>query len=295
MEELLALALSSHGDKSDGQPSTGRATRAQNSAGQDKLPPRLRNKSVKDQSAKSSSVASPARSVSPTRMNVIRVPGSDKLLEARLTSALANRKFRQWCLYEFFCSTIDQDWFAQNDFQQCLNGLGMESVTHLTRPKWRYVRSVIGKPRRVSHAFFMEERTNLNAYRMTCRKSPEEKEEHKHAEDEEPSQSSKEEHVVTLIPVGSPVLCTSCSCSIVASHSLTSHSLRRRLQRFVARCHRSPALELLLRHQSEQRRGQVSRGHVGHGEYLLNIDWLAVLTAFSRTKKSTRPSANSKP
>lgn len=209
VEELLALALSGHGDKADGQANTGR-TRNQNSAAQDKLPPRLRNKSAKDQGAKSTSaIQSPARSASPTRISVIRVPGSDKLLEARLNSALANPKFRQWCLYEFFYATIDQEFFAQNDFQQCLDGLGLASVTHLTRPKWRYVRSVIGKPRRVSHAFFMEERTNLNAHRMARRSSEDEQEkdeENKNVEEDEASQSSKEEPA--LIPVGAPVLCT---------------------------------------------------------------------------------------
>jgi len=140
---------------------------------------------------------------------VTRVPGGDKLLESRLNSALANPKFRRWCAYEFFYGTIDQDWFAQNEFQQCLNGLGLGSVTHLTRPKWRYVRSVIGKPRRVSHAFFVEERTNLNVHRM-ARRSPEDEqdkdEENKRADDEELSHS-KEEHLTALIPVGTQVTC----------------------------------------------------------------------------------------
>jgi hypothetical protein len=92
---------------------------------------------------------------------------------------------RHWCMYEWFYSTLDRDFFNENEFRACLRLMGLDHVstpivvrtvvghrhsrcdgfahvgvhqlTHLTRTEWSAVRSVIsseiGKPRRFSRAF----------------------------------------------------------------------------------------------------------------------------------------------
>jgi len=56
-------------------------------------------------------------------------------------------------MYEWFYSNIDQVYFNQNEFQECLDSLNV-SATSLTRTEWSCIRSILGKPRRFSRFFF---------------------------------------------------------------------------------------------------------------------------------------------
>src|SRR3546814_9167821 len=99
----------------------------------------------------------------------------------RLLAVLASN-MRHWCMYEWFYSTLDRDFFNENEFRACLRLMGMDHVswlpvvlacltpnadetlawrmfqlTHLSRTEWRAVRNVmsreIGLPRRFSPSF----------------------------------------------------------------------------------------------------------------------------------------------
>jgi len=99
---------------------------------------------------------------------IIPSPKSEECLR-QLTVALKSKKFRSWCRCEFFVSAIDRLYFAQNDFMECLYEYGMGNIKQITRTEWSYVRSIIGKPRRMSAAFFREERKKLERYRDDVR------------------------------------------------------------------------------------------------------------------------------
>eukprot|EP00026_Physarum_polycephalum_P002595 Phypoly_transcript_02602.p1 GENE.Phypoly_transcript_02602~~Phypoly_transcript_02602.p1 ORF type:complete len:708 (+),score=104.49 Phypoly_transcript_02602:238-2361(+) len=75
----------------------------------------------------------------------------------------------RWAVYEWFYSDIDRVYFQVNDFQECLNDLGLSKVRKLTRVEWAHVRSAMGKPRRLSRAFLKQERTKLYNTRSNVR------------------------------------------------------------------------------------------------------------------------------
>ena len=75
----------------------------------------------------------------------------------------------RWAVYEWFYSDIDRVYFQVNDFQECLNDLGLSKVRKLTRVEWSQVRSAMGKPRRLSRAFLKQERTKLYNTRSNVR------------------------------------------------------------------------------------------------------------------------------
>ena len=52
-----------------------------------------------------------------------------------------------------------------NEFQNLLNDLNLYSVTKLTRTEWSYIRSKMGKPRRLSQAYLSQELQKLRRYR----------------------------------------------------------------------------------------------------------------------------------
>lgn len=92
-------------------------------------------------------------------------------MAARLKSLVKLPKSHNWINYEWFYSSIDQVLFLdQNEYNTCLN----DSFPHLktrcmTRPQWRQIRRLMGKPRRCSKAFFDEERSTLNTRRNKIR------------------------------------------------------------------------------------------------------------------------------
>jgi hypothetical protein len=78
-------------------------------------------------------------------------------------------RLRQWCIYEWFYSNIDQDWFNQNDFMALLQAIHLAKMSAGTKAQWNIVRQACGKPRRLSKRFFDEERAKLKHHRKEVR------------------------------------------------------------------------------------------------------------------------------
>ncbi|OMO69338.1 Always early, putative isoform 3, partial [Corchorus capsularis] len=60
-------------------------------------------------------------------------------------------------------------WFAKMEFVEYLDLVGLGHFPRLTRFEWGVIRSSLGKPRRFSERFLMEEREKLNQYRESVR------------------------------------------------------------------------------------------------------------------------------
>ncbi|XP_072985340.1 protein ALWAYS EARLY 3-like isoform X1 [Typha latifolia] len=95
---------------------------------------------------------------------------STAYLKEKLPLCLSFKMLRRWCAYEWFYSAIDYPWFARNDFVEYLNHVKMGHIPRLTRAEWSIIRSSLGKPRRFSKKFLLEEREKLEQYRKTVRR-----------------------------------------------------------------------------------------------------------------------------
>jgi len=89
-------------------------------------------------------------------------------LEA-LVHSLSTPARRRFAMADFFYSTVDRAYFNQNEFQEDLDALGLSHVQTLTRTEWSRVRVLLGRRRRVSPAFFRQERRRLEEYRQVVR------------------------------------------------------------------------------------------------------------------------------
>lgn len=100
---------------------------------------------------------------------------TNKPLNEQLISKLSNflklPKAIRWICCEWFYSDIDRVIFeSENDFSLCIQQSFAKLKTRkLTRKQWCIVRSLIGKPRRCSQAFFQEERQMLDEKRQKIR------------------------------------------------------------------------------------------------------------------------------
>lgn len=94
---------------------------------------------------------------------------STKKLQDTFAHCNSSRSFRRWSFYEWFYSAIDRMYFSQNEFQDCLYDCGFGQVSKLTRREWAYVRKTMGRPRRMSKAFFTEEHWKLDTFRSNVR------------------------------------------------------------------------------------------------------------------------------
>jgi len=94
-----------------------------------------------------------------------------KALSCNLNNLLKQSKARSWVCYEWFYSEIDRALFlGDNDFSQCLKDYFPKLKTRkLIRVQWSMIRRMMGKPRRCSPAFFLEERQALAAKRRKIR------------------------------------------------------------------------------------------------------------------------------
>ncbi|GKV18563.1 hypothetical protein SLEP1_g28925 [Rubroshorea leprosula] len=91
-------------------------------------------------------------------------------LKRKLSSCLSSDMARRWCSFEWFYSAIDYPWFAKKEFVEYLNHVGLGHIPRLTRVEWGVIRSSLGKPRRFSERFLLEEREKLKQYRESVRK-----------------------------------------------------------------------------------------------------------------------------
>jgi hypothetical protein len=106
-------------------------------------------------------------------------PQINKLLTAAAATAESQQLGRflkgnghMYCMYEWFYSHLDRDYFALNEFSSMLNvkaNFPLGNVPLLTRSEWAVVRRKLGRPRRLSPAFFASERAKLHAYREDVR------------------------------------------------------------------------------------------------------------------------------
>ncbi|XP_068717813.1 protein lin-9 homolog isoform X1 [Montipora capricornis] len=107
--------------------------------------------------------------------NLIGNGSADKKLAkasfAKLQNLLKLPKAARWCYFEWFYSSIDRVLFdGDNDFHVCLRESFPNLKTHkLRRAEWRELRRLMGKPRRCSPAFFLEERQALEEKRRKIR------------------------------------------------------------------------------------------------------------------------------
>lgn len=94
-----------------------------------------------------------------------------KKIGFRLKNLLKLPKAHKMCIYEWFYSHIDKCLFdGDNDFLLCLKeSFPTLSTKGLTRAHWAKVRRIMGKPRRCSEAFFLEERNSLKSKRFKIR------------------------------------------------------------------------------------------------------------------------------
>ncbi|KAJ7373490.1 Protein lin-9 [Desmophyllum pertusum] len=90
---------------------------------------------------------------------------------AKLQNLLKLPKAARWCYFEWFYSSLDRVLFeGDNDFHVCLKESFPNLKTRkLRRIEWREVRRLMGKPRRCSPAFFLEERQALEEKRRKIR------------------------------------------------------------------------------------------------------------------------------
>lgn len=89
----------------------------------------------------------------------------------RLRNLLKLPKAHKWVSYEWFYSYVDRPLFdGPNDFQICLSeSFPQLRSRQLTRAEWSHIRTLMGKPRRCSPAFFAEERAELERRRHKIR------------------------------------------------------------------------------------------------------------------------------
>ncbi|KAI9128525.1 hypothetical protein K1719_000008 [Acacia pycnantha] len=87
----------------------------------------------------------------------------------KLIHCLSSHQIRLWCTFEWFYSAIDYPWFAKREFTEYLEHVGLGHVPRLTRIEWGVIRSSLGRPRRFSEKFLIEEKTKLNQYRDSVR------------------------------------------------------------------------------------------------------------------------------
>ncbi|CAL5198850.1 unnamed protein product [Lathyrus oleraceus] len=89
--------------------------------------------------------------------------------KGKLNNCLSSYQMRRWCTSEWFYSAIDYPWFSKREFVEYLDHVGLGHVPRLTRIEWGVIRSSLGRPRRFSEQFLIEEKHKLNQYRESVR------------------------------------------------------------------------------------------------------------------------------
>ncbi|KAK7292297.1 hypothetical protein RIF29_08075 [Crotalaria pallida] len=89
--------------------------------------------------------------------------------KGKLSNCLSSHRTRRWCTFEWFYSAIDYPWFSKREFVEYLDHVGLGHVPRLTRIEWGVIRSSLGRPRRFSEQFLIEEKHKLHQYRESVR------------------------------------------------------------------------------------------------------------------------------
>lgn len=89
--------------------------------------------------------------------------------KGKLINCVSSYQMRRWCTFEWFYSAIDYPWFSKREFVEYLDHVGLGHVPRLTRIEWGVIRSSLGRPRRFSEQFLIEEKHKLNQYRESVR------------------------------------------------------------------------------------------------------------------------------
>lgn len=105
------------------------------------------------------------------------IPPVENYLGSELLLSSITKRFSakvlQWCTYEWFYSSLDREYFNENEFENCLSSIGMDEDQLLCKAEWSTIRTImgfqIGRPRRFSKSFVNGERRKLQEYRQTVR------------------------------------------------------------------------------------------------------------------------------
>ncbi|PSS24589.1 Protein ALWAYS EARLY like isoform 2 [Actinidia chinensis var. chinensis] len=92
------------------------------------------------------------------------------LLKDKLSCCLSSSMVRKWCTFEWFYSAIDYPWFANSEFVEYLNHVGLGDIPRLNRVERGVIRKSLGKPRRFSEQYLLEEKEKLKQYRESVRR-----------------------------------------------------------------------------------------------------------------------------
>lgn len=98
------------------------------------------------------------------------MPGPGGAIYAKAMHLLYARP-RRFCMYEWFYSAVDVSFFKplESEFQACLAECGLPHLTRLARPEWAFLRSLLGRTRRLSKSFLHAERARLKEHRQLVR------------------------------------------------------------------------------------------------------------------------------
>ncbi|XP_031260660.1 protein ALWAYS EARLY 2 isoform X2 [Pistacia vera] len=122
----------------------------------------------------SSKELKPSESILKNQPNKCLISQQDKVISPKaqenLSCCLSSELVRRWCTFEWFYSAIDYPWFANREFVEYLNHVGLGHIPRLTRVELGVIRSSLGKPRRFSERFLRDEREKLKHYRESVRK-----------------------------------------------------------------------------------------------------------------------------
>ncbi|XP_057499348.1 protein ALWAYS EARLY 2-like isoform X1 [Actinidia eriantha] len=97
-------------------------------------------------------------------------PNKYSTLQDKLSCCLSSSMVRKWCTFEWFYSAIDYPWFANSEFVEYLNHVGLGDIPRLNRVERGVIRKSLGKPRRFSEQYLLEEKEKLKQYRESVRR-----------------------------------------------------------------------------------------------------------------------------
>ncbi|GFY91930.1 similar to ALWAYS EARLY 2 [Actinidia rufa] len=97
-------------------------------------------------------------------------PDKYSTLQDKLSCCLSSSMVRKWCTFEWFYSAIDYPWFANSEFVEYLNHVGLGDIPRLNRVERGVIRKSLGKPRRFSEQYLLEEKEKLKQYRESVRR-----------------------------------------------------------------------------------------------------------------------------